>query len=173
MKPQNLLVSLKGWIKLADFGLGRAIGLPVRAYTHEVVTLWYRAPEILMGVQKYSCPVDVWSIGAIFAEMSNKRPFFQGDSEIDQLYRIFRIVGTPTEKTWPGVTTMPEYKTVFPKWLACPICKFVPRMNELAMDLLKQMLIYDPIRRISAKRAVDHPYFSGVLTEFPDLQTVP
>ena len=106
LKPQNLLIDSKGAIKLADFGLGRAFGIPVRAYTHEVrryiqscseltislqvVTLWYRAPEVLLGAQRYSCPVDVWSIGCIFAEIVNKRPLFQGDSEIDQLFKIFR-----------------------------------------------------------------------------------
>lgn len=90
LKPQNLLVSQDGKIKVADFGLGRAFGVPVRVYTHEVVTLWYRAPEVLLGSSRYSCPIDVWSMGCIFAEMATKRPLFQGDSEIDQLFRIFR-----------------------------------------------------------------------------------
>lgn len=75
---------------MADFGLGRAFGIPVRIYTHEVVTLWYRAPEILLGATRYSCAIDMWSIGCIFAEMTTKKPLFQGDSEIDQLFRIFR-----------------------------------------------------------------------------------
>jgi cyclin-dependent kinase 1 len=90
LKPQNLLIDKKGAIKLADFGLARAFGIPVRMYTHEVVTLWYRAPEILLGAQRYSTPMDVWSIGCIMAEMITKRPIFHGDSEIDQLFRIFR-----------------------------------------------------------------------------------
>lgn len=90
LKPQNLLIDKNGTLKIADFGLGRAFGIPVRAYTHEVVTLWYRAPEVLLGAQRYSCPIDVWSIACIFAEMMTKRPFFQGDSEIDQLFKIFR-----------------------------------------------------------------------------------
>ena len=77
LKPQNLLIDRSGAIKVADFGLARAFGIPVRVYTHEVVTLWYRAPEILLGANKYSCPVDIWSIGTIFAEMANKRPLFQ------------------------------------------------------------------------------------------------
>lgn len=90
LKPQNLLLDNKGTIKIADFGLGRAFGIPVRQYTHEVVTLWYRAPEVLLGSQKYSTPVDIWSIACIFAEMITKVPLFHGDSEIDQLFRIFR-----------------------------------------------------------------------------------
>lgn len=90
LKPQNLLIDKTGIIKVADFGLGRAFGIPVRIYTHEVVTLWYRAPEILLGATRYSCAIDMWSIGCIFAEMATKKPLFQGDSEIDQLFRIFR-----------------------------------------------------------------------------------
>ncbi|CAG2122812.1 unnamed protein product, partial [Medioppia subpectinata] len=116
LKPQNLLLDSKGVIKLADFGLARAFGIPVRVYTHEVVTLWYRAPEVLLGGQRYSTPVDIWSIGCIFAEMANKNPLFHGDSEIDQLFRIFRTLGTPDEECWPGVTQMPDYKQSFPLW---------------------------------------------------------
>lgn len=92
LKPQNLLINREGVIKIADFGLGRTFGIPVRNYTHEIVTLWYRAPEILLGAQRYSCHVDIWSIGCIFAEMATRKPLFQGDSEIDQLFRMFRYV---------------------------------------------------------------------------------
>ena len=74
------------------------------------MTLWYRAPEVLLGSPKYSCPIDIWSIGTIFAEMVNRRPLFQGDSEIDQLFRIFRVLRTPTEELWPGVTQLPDFK---------------------------------------------------------------
>src|SRR5688572_22922425 len=88
LKPQNLLIDNNGNLKIADFGLARAFGIPVRAYTHEVVTLWYRAPEVLLGSPRYSCPVDIWSVGCIMAELITKKPLFQGDSEIDQLFRI-------------------------------------------------------------------------------------
>ena len=94
LKPQNLLVNAKGALKIADFGLARVFSLPIKKYTHEVVTLWYRAPEILLGQEVYSPPVDIWSVGVIFAEMVLKKPLFPGDSEIDQLYRIFRWVST-------------------------------------------------------------------------------
>lgn len=93
LKPQNLLIDGRRMqLKIADFGLARAFGIPLRQYTHEVVTLWYRAPEILLGSKLYSTAVDMWSIGCIFAEMVTRRPLFPGDSEIDELYRIFRYV---------------------------------------------------------------------------------
>lgn len=135
LKPQNLLVDSVGHIKLADFGLARSFNLPMRAYTHEVVTLWYRAPEILLGTKLYATGVDIWSLGCIFAEMVRtkfmirselahyinvfkvlRKPLFGGDSEIDQLYRIFRAMGTPNEKTWPGVSQLPDYRSIFPQW---------------------------------------------------------
>merc|ERR1712112_482856 len=116
LKPQNLLIDKSGAIKVADFGLARAFGVPVHVYTHEVVTLWYRAPEILLGTRYYSTAVDIWSIGCIFVEMLTRRPLFPGDSEIDQLFRIFRTLGTPDESIWPGVTTLPDFKSSFPKW---------------------------------------------------------
>ena len=83
MKPENILLGLDGYILLADFGLARAFGLPVKTYTHEVVTLWYRAPEILLGAKEYSTPIDIWSVGCIFAEMAQRKALFIGDSEID------------------------------------------------------------------------------------------
>ena len=85
LKPQNLLIDSQGTLKLADFGLARPYCIPQRRYTHEVVTLWYRAPEILLGANYYSTPVDIWSVGCIFAELVTRQPFFIGDSEIDQL----------------------------------------------------------------------------------------
>ena len=83
LKPSNLLVNSDATqIKIADFGLARTMGLPLKTYTHEVVTLWYRAPEVLLGSKIYSTAIDVWSIGAIFYELAHKKPLFPGDSEI-------------------------------------------------------------------------------------------
>ncbi|XP_067843929.1 cyclin-dependent kinase 2-like isoform X5 [Heptranchias perlo] len=82
LKPQNLLINDAGAIKLADFGLARAFGVPVRTYTHEVVTLWYRAPEILMGCKFYSTAVDVWSIGCIFAEMREDENMYKKNNKM-------------------------------------------------------------------------------------------
>ncbi|XP_044758406.1 cyclin-dependent kinase 1 isoform X1 [Coccinella septempunctata] len=164
LKPQNLLITRDGTIKVGDFGLGRTFGVPVRVYTHEVVTLWYRAPEVLLGTTTYSCPIDIWSLGCIFAEMATKRPLFQGDSEIDQLFRIFRILTTPTEETWPGVSTLPDYKATFPKWKNYILTRQVKNMDNDALDLLQQMLVYNPSDRISAKRIAQHPYLQNVDT---------
>ncbi|XP_017777677.1 PREDICTED: cyclin-dependent kinase 1 [Nicrophorus vespilloides] len=159
LKPQNLLITRDGTIKVADFGLGRAFGVPVRVYTHEVVTLWYRAPEILLGSTRYSCPIDIWSLGCIFSEMATKRPLFQGDSEIDQLFRIFRVLKTPTEQIWPGVSQFPDYKASFPNWTNYNLSGQVQNLDDNGLDLLKQMLYYDPAKRISAKKIAQHPYF--------------
>ncbi|XP_060058778.1 cyclin-dependent kinase 3 isoform X4 [Erinaceus europaeus] len=136
LKPQNLLINELGAIKLADFGLARAFGVPLRTYTHEVVTLWYRAPEILLGCKFYSTAVDVWSIGCIFAEMVTRRALFPGDSEIDQLFRIFRTLGTPSEAVWPGVTQLPDYKGSFPRWTRKGLEEIVPSLEPEGQDLL-------------------------------------
>lgn len=96
--PRNLLINKKLDLKLADFGLARAFGIPVRSYSHEVVTLWYRAPDVLMGSRQYSTSIDLWSTGCIMAEMATGRPLFPGSSIKDQLIRIFKILGTPDDK---------------------------------------------------------------------------
>lgn len=163
LKPQNLLIDRKtNALKLADFGLARAFGLPVRAYTHEVVTLWYRAPEILLGAKHYSTPVDIWSIGCIFAEMINQRPLFPGDSEIDEIFKIFRLLGTPTAETWPGVQELPDYKECFPKWNPKPLHEIVSTLDPIGLDLLSHMLRYEPSRRITARAALTHKYFADI-----------
>lgn len=159
LKPQNLLIDKEGNLKVADFGLARAFGVPLRAYTHEVVTLWYRAPEVLLGGKQYSTGVDMWSIGCIFAEMTNRKPLFAGDSEIDQIFKIFKIMGTPTEEVWPEVNYLSDFKPTFPKWRKQDLSKVVPSLDKNGIDLLEQLLTYDPANRISAKRALLHPYF--------------
>ncbi|KAJ3199316.1 Cyclin-dependent kinase catalytic subunit [Entophlyctis luteolus] len=158
LKPQNLLIDQHGVLKLADFGLARAVGIPLRTYTHEVVTLWYRSPEILLGSRHYSAAVDMWSIGCIFAELALKQPLFPGDSEIDEIFRIFRVLGTPDEEIWPGVSQLPDYKSTFPQWRPKPLTEVVPTLDRYGIELLAQLLTYDPASRISAKRALQHPY---------------
>ncbi|CAG7926402.1 unnamed protein product [Penicillium olsonii] len=158
LKPQNLLIDRDGNLKLGDFGLARAFGVPLRTYTHEVVTLWYRSPEILLGGRQYSTGVDMWSIGAIFAEMCTRKPLFPGDSEIDEIFKIFRLLGTPDEETWPGVTSFPDYKSSFPRWKR-PDGPLVPGLEPDGLELLEALLEYDPALRLSAKQARHHHYF--------------
>ena len=160
LKPQNLLIDSNGNLKLADFGLARAFGVPLRTYTHEVVTLWYRAPEILLGGRQYSTGVDMWSVGCIFAEMTTRKPLFPGDSEIDEIFKIFRTLGTPTEDSWPGVTSYPDFKSSFPRWTRDPDRALASSLSDNGHELLDMMLVYDPAGRTSAKMSCNHPYLN-------------
>ncbi|KAL1548406.1 Cell division control protein 2 C [Salvia divinorum] len=162
LKPQNLLLDKeKGILKIADLGLGRAFSVPLKNYTHEIVTLYYRAPEVLLGATHYSTAVDMWSVGCIFAEMVRMEVLFLGDSEFRQLLTIFRLLGTPTEKEWPGVTSLRDWHA-YPQWEPQNLAHAVPYLGPDGVDLLSKMLIYDPADRISAKAAMDHPYFDSL-----------
>lgn len=163
LKPHNLLISADGkQLKLADFGLARLSGLPNGPYTHEVVTLWYRAPELLLGTNRYSNAVDVWSIGCIFAEMASGTPLFPGRTDIDQLFKVFQRRGTPTSEVWPYVTRLPHYNAEFPQWRELPITDIVPIEalgSKAGANLLTQILQYDPDKRLSCRAALQHSYF--------------
>eukprot|EP00850_Spirogloea_muscicola_P017657 SM000154S01392 [mRNA] locus=s154:108273:110487:+ [translate_table: standard] len=162
LKPQNLLVDKeKGLLKIADLGLGRAFTVPLKSYTHEIVTLWYRAPEVLLGATHYSTPVDMWSVGCIFAELAHKAPLFPGDSELQQLLHIFKVLGTPKENTWPGVSRLRDWHE-FPQWQPQDLTEVVKGLDPAGIDLLKKMLEYDPSQRVSAKEALRHPYFDDL-----------
>lgn len=156
LKPANLLINDEGLLKIADFGLARVFSVPLRPYTKEVLTLWYRAPEILLGCIEYTTAVDIWSIGCIFAELHLKKPLFLGENDIDQLFKIFRIKGTPNANVWPEVVTLQHYKKTFPKWKPCNIQQVIPNMSPLGIDLLNRLMHYDPNQRISAKQALNH-----------------
>ena len=162
LKPQNLLIDKNtNTLKIADLGLGRAFSIPLKSYTHEIVTLWYRAPEVLLGSTHYSTPVDMWSVGCIFAELARKQPLFPGDSEVQQLLHIFKLLGTPNEQVWPGVTSLKDWHA-FPQWKPQELSKFYPELDTQGIDLMKKMLRYAPADRITAKDALLHPYFDGV-----------
>lgn len=162
MKPQNLLINKDGFLKICDFGLARTFTIPPRLYTHEVVTLWYRPVEILMKSPIYDISVDVWGAGCIIAEMISGNPLFPGDSEIDQLFKIFKVLGTPTDESWPGFTKLPGYQPTFPKFPGQDLAEALHCDNELLVDLLRQLLEINPSKRISAMRALQHPFFADI-----------
>lgn len=165
LKPQNLLINREGLLKLADFGLARAFGIPVKNFTHEVVTLWYRAPDILLGSKNYTTSVDIWSVGCIFAEIVNRQPLFPGQNDADQLSKIFQIRGTPSVEEWPGLTELPLYEQHMQQMgnhQIRPLNTLVPTLCEQGLDLLDQMLRCNPAERITARAAMAHPYLADV-----------
>lgn len=162
LKPQNLLINTRGQLKLADFGLARAFGIPVNTFSNEVVTLWYRAPDVLLGSRQYNTSIDIWSAGCIMAEMFTGRPLFPGTANEDQLQKIFRLMGTPSENTWPGVSAFPEYKHNFQRYPTAELRHILPQIDQVGLSLLNAMLQLRPENRISAPAALHHPWFQDM-----------
>ncbi|KAI5149450.1 hypothetical protein ENBRE01_0908 [Enteropsectra breve] len=160
IKPQNILVDDKLNVKLADFGLGRAASIPMRQYTTEIVTLWYRPPELLLGGTLYDSSIDIWSLGCIFVELCSLIPLFMGDSEIDQLYRIFRILGTPDNSVWESVEELPNYKKDFPIFKAKGYKSLIK--DQGLERIISRILVYCPCKRITAEDALKDKYFEDV-----------
>ncbi|KAJ2793852.1 negative regulator of the PHO system [Coemansia helicoidea] len=173
LKPQNLLINSRNQLKLGDFGLARAVGVPVNTFSNEVVTLWYRAPDILLGSRSYDKAIDIWSAGCIMAEMYTGRPLFAGSSNDDQLLKIFRVMGTPSEATWPGVSGMTNWKSNFPPYPPQRLEQHLPQMEPQAISLLKQLLVYQPSQRWDAGRCLTHPYFQELWQPPPQLSLQP
>lgn len=162
LKPQNLLINERGELKLADFGLARAKSVPTKTYSNEVVTLWYRPPDVLLGSTEYSTPIDMWGVGCIFYEMASGRPLFPGSTVEDELHLIFKVLGSPTEDTWPGISRSEElagYK--FPNYAAESLVARAPRLDPDGITLLTSFLSFEARRRISAKDAMRNPYFDS------------
>ncbi|KAH9440837.1 hypothetical protein Pst134EA_032992 [Puccinia striiformis f. sp. tritici] len=161
LKPQNLLINKRGELKLADFGLARALGIPVNTFSNEVVTLWYRAPDVLLGSRTYSTSIDVWSAGCIMAEMISGVPLFRGRDNNDQLTQILRVLGTPDEVTLRRIQTeSPEIQLrPFPRVAKISFQSLYPKAHPLAADLLERLLKFDPSQRLSCEDALTHQYF--------------
>ncbi|CAG9529911.1 unnamed protein product [Cercopithifilaria johnstoni] len=164
LKPQNLFVDQKDCLKLAEFRFYEAVNTSGRYCTQEVCTQFYKAPELLFGWTCYTSAVDMWSIGCIAAEMAVKQALFPpGDSNIDQIFRIFRILSTPCEETLREFTNMPNCSETFPKWKNNHLDEILNRfMDANGIKIVQKMLTYEPAKRISAEELLKDPYFADV-----------
>mmetsp|Transcript_10970 Transcript_10970/g.24162 ORF Transcript_10970/g.24162 Transcript_10970/m.24162 type:complete len:407 (-) Transcript_10970:150-1370(-) len=170
LKPQNLLIEVSSpgadpVLKVADLGMARAFVIPIQRLTHEVVTTWYRPPEILFGTGEYALAVDMWSSGCILGEMASGTPLFHGDSEIDTIFQIFKKLGTPTIADWPDLVNMEHFKTSFPKWPRRnweDIRDFGRQLGPHGVALIDGLLQYNPVDRLSARRALLSEYFGAL-----------
>ncbi|KAJ7140234.1 kinase-like domain-containing protein [Mycena crocata] len=170
LKPQNLLINRKMELKLGDFGLARAFGVPVNTFSNEVVTLWYRAPDVLLGSRTYSTSIDLWSCGCILAEMISGMPLFRGKDNNDQLLHIMKILGTPSHQQFAKMLKdSPEIVLKdFPPLPKMNLTQVLPKASPAALDLLERLLKFDPSERISAADALSHPYFTATTNTAPN-----
>uniref|UniRef100_A0A2C9JGH2 cyclin-dependent kinase n=1 Tax=Biomphalaria glabrata TaxID=6526 RepID=A0A2C9JGH2_BIOGL len=163
LKPQNLLINERGELKLADFGLARAKSIPTKTYSNEVVTLWYRPPDVLLGSTEYSTPIDMWGVGCIFYEMACGRPLFPGSTVDDELHLIFKTLGLPSDDSMPGISKNPEFIAYeFPKYQAESLITIAPRLDADGLELLAKFLKYNPVTRVSASEAMKHSFFCSL-----------
>lgn len=169
LKTSNLLYSNGGVLKVCDFGLARKYSEPIGNYTPLVVTLHYRAPELLLGAKRYTEAIDMWSVGCIFAEMLTRKPLLPGKSEVEQIKKIFSLLGSPSEEEWPGYKDLPHVKNfMWPKNQRSRLREKFPRqtfsdsfyLDDVGFDLLSRLLAYNPAKRISAEEALRHQWFS-------------
>uniref|UniRef100_A0A8C7GJF2 cyclin-dependent kinase n=1 Tax=Oncorhynchus kisutch TaxID=8019 RepID=A0A8C7GJF2_ONCKI len=167
LKPQNLLINDRGELKLADFGLARAKSIPTKTYSNEVVTLWYRPPDILLGSTDYSTQIDMWGVGCIFYEMSTGRPLFPGSTTVPpplpNLHLFVSAPGTPNETSWPGITSNEEFISYnYPRYRADCLRNHTPRLDNEGVELLSKLLQFEGKKRISAEEAMRHLYFHSL-----------
>ena len=126
----------------------------------------YRPPDLLLGSNSYGVEIDLWSAGVTVAEMIVGKPILPGDIEYDQLLKTFRLLGTPTDETWPGVTTLPDYKAdTFPQWPCKDFSEVFCNAGDDGVDFMRKTLVYQPTARMSAKRALEHPFLTSCCPE--------
>ncbi|XP_058141203.1 serine/threonine-protein kinase MAK isoform X2 [Dasypus novemcinctus] len=159
MKPENLLCMGPELVKIADFGLARELRSQP-PYTDYVSTRWYRAPEVLLRSSVYSSPIDVWAVGSIMAELYTFRPLFPGTSEVDEIFKICQVLGTPKKSDWPeGYQLASSMNFRFPQCVPINLKTLIPNASSEAIQLMTEMLNWDPKKRPTASQALKHPYF--------------
>ncbi|XP_027630663.1 serine/threonine-protein kinase MAK [Tupaia chinensis] len=159
MKPENLLCMGPELVKIADFGLARELRSQP-PYTDYVSTRWYRAPEVLLRSSVYSSPIDVWAVGSIMAELYTLRPLFPGTSEVDEIFKICQVLGTPKKSDWPeGYQLASSMNFRFPQCVPINLKTLIPNASNEAIQLMSEMLSWDPKKRPTASQALKHPYF--------------
>nr|XP_021502969.1 serine/threonine-protein kinase MAK isoform X2 [Meriones unguiculatus] len=159
MKPENLLCMGPELVKIADFGLARELRSQP-PYTDYVSTRWYRAPEVLLRSSVYSSPIDVWAVGSIMAELYTFRPLFPGTSEVDEIFKICQVLGTPKKSDWPeGYQLASSMNFRFPQCIPINLKTLIPNASCEAIQLMTEMLSWDPKKRPTASQALKHPYF--------------
>nr|KAF6379276.1 male germ cell associated kinase [Myotis myotis] len=159
MKPENLLCMGPELVKIADFGLARELRSQP-PYTDYVSTRWYRAPEVLLRSSVYSSPIDVWAVGSIMAELYTLRPLFPGTSEVDEIFKICQVLGTPKKSDWPeGYQLASSMNFRFPQCVPINLKTLIPNASNEAIQLMTEMLNWDPKKRPTASQALKHPYF--------------
>ena len=161
LKVSNLLLNDKGIVKIADFGLARYYGPNARPSTPQVVTLWYRAPEILLGAKSHDPAIDIWAVGCIFGELLLNKPLIPGKSEIQQIDMIIGLLGTPSETIWPGFSRLPALETFTLRQQPYNTIKDkIPDITPAGLKFINDMLMYDPAKRVTAEAAFQSSYFT-------------
>ena len=223
LKPANIMVTSKGEIRIGDLGLARLFYKPLNSlYNGDkvVVTIWYRAPELLLGSRHYTPAIDLWAVGCIFAELLSLRPIFKGEEakmdnkktvpfQRNQMQKIVEILGMPTKEQWPGLVYQPEHGQLQTlAFSSRDVANYKPSgleawywstlksggyqegepsgyPGQLGYDLLSKLLEYDPEKRLTAREALRHPYFTangdkvsancfeGLTTQYPHRRVSP